>query len=210
MPYYTIEQGDCISSIAYEHGFDWEKIWKHPQNAKLKAERNNPNVLYPGDVVFIPDKEEKWVARATEKRHSFVRKGVPALVRLALVDRDGNPRANERYILDIEGKLFTGVTKADGKIEYRIPPNARQGKLTVGAEGKEVYTLRLGHTDPVSKVSGVQSRLQNLGYDCGAIDGQMGPATQSSLRAFQKKHGLQETGEPDEATLNKLKEVHGS
>ncbi|MGB9698788.1 MAG: LysM peptidoglycan-binding domain-containing protein [Thermodesulfobacteriota bacterium] len=55
MPEYTVKQGDCLSSIGEKYGIFWEKIWNQPKNDKLKEKRKNPNILYPGDVIFIPD-----------------------------------------------------------------------------------------------------------------------------------------------------------
>ena len=55
---YTVKQGDHLSSIANAFKFStYQTIWDHPHNAALKAQRVNPNVLYPGDVLYIPDKD---------------------------------------------------------------------------------------------------------------------------------------------------------
>ena len=59
MPEHMVVAGDCILSIAEENGFQWKTIWNHAANSKLKADRGDPNVLFPGDVVFVPDKRLK-------------------------------------------------------------------------------------------------------------------------------------------------------
>lgn len=210
MPDYTVKQGDCISSIAREHGFFWQTLWDHPNNAQLKAKRKNPNVLLTGDVVFVPDKSGKQEAGATECRHRFVKKGEPAKLRLQLLEND-SPRANEPYVLDIDGQLFSGNTDAQGSIEHPIPPNANKGNLTVGvAPNQQKFVLQLGDVDPVDEVSGIQARLSNLGFYYDAVDGVMSPATQTALSRFQRKHGLPATGQADSATRAKLVQVHGS
>ena len=61
MKAHQVEQGECLSSIAYECGFFPDTIWNHPQNAELKRKRNNPNALMLGDIISVPDKRIKEV-----------------------------------------------------------------------------------------------------------------------------------------------------
>jgi len=70
------------------------------------------------------------------------------------------------------------------------------------------YDLELGRLDPVDKISGVQARLNNLGFDCGRVDGVMNTETKEALQAFQVTVGLPPTGELDSATKAKLYEGH--
>jgi peptidoglycan hydrolase-like protein with peptidoglycan-binding domain len=46
--------------------------------------------------------------------------------------------------------------------------------------------------------------LKREGLDLGPIDGILGPRTAAALREFQQRHGLAQSGEPDEATLKAL------
>lgn len=93
---YVIAQGDCIDSIALKHGFFPDTLWNHGQNAELKSLRKDPNVLYPGDKLFIPDIQIREVDKATEKRHRFRRKGVPAKLHLRfLKPKDPPPEEEE-------------------------------------------------------------------------------------------------------------------
>ena len=56
---YTVVAGDCLSSIAARHGFsNWRIVYDAPENADFRAKRPNPNVIYAGDVLFIPN---QWV-----------------------------------------------------------------------------------------------------------------------------------------------------
>jgi hypothetical protein len=70
---------ECISSIAFEHGFYWETLWNHPNNANLKNERKDPNILDPDDVVHIPDLRLKEVTKPNEQDHKFKLKGLVKL-----------------------------------------------------------------------------------------------------------------------------------
>ena len=50
----------------------------------------------------------------------------------------------------------------------------------------------------------MQDRLNHLGFEAGSVDGVMGPATRTALRAFQKSAGIIADGYPDNSTLSAL------
>lgn len=54
------------------------------------------------------------------------------------------------------------------------------------------------------KVAAMQQRLDDQGYDAGAVDGLWGPNTAAALRRYQAKSGLQQTGQLDLKTLAAL------
>lgn len=211
MPEYIAKQGDCIESIAEEHGYFWETLWNHENNKELRSARLNPNVLCQDDVVFIPEKREKIEMCASEKRHRFRRKGVPSILRIVLKNEQDKPRANVAYTLEVDGTLFSGETDSKGQLMQHISPNAKRGKLTTGiGEEAEEQEFQLGYLDPISEFTGVQERLNNLGFDCGEIDGVIGPQTQEAIGAFQQEYKLEPTGKLDNATRQELKKQHGS
>jgi Putative peptidoglycan binding domain/LysM domain len=195
---YIVQDGDCLSSIAAREGFFWQTLWNH--NAALKAKRKNPNVLLVGDEVLIPDKRVNEVAGATDRRHRFVKRGIPARLRL-IVERNAVPLKNTRYTLTVDGTSRGGTTDGQGMIDVPIPPTARQGRLEIG---DLVYELDLGGLDPLDEITGIQDRLRNLGFYRGALDGELGPETKDALAEFQSIVGLQPTGELDGATKDKL------
>jgi hypothetical protein len=205
---YIAEDGDCIGSVAFEHGFFWETLWDHPKNASLKELRKNPNVLMVGDTVHIPDLRSKEEDGATEQKHQFRLKGVPAKFHLRLMQND-KPRADVEYSLEVEGKTFSGKTDGNGEITQTIPPDARKGRLRVKSGNKwEEYMLRLGQLDPADKITGAQARIRNLGFDVGDEDGENGPLTEAGLRWFQKRAGLKVTGHLDRKTSDALEKEH--
>jgi hypothetical protein len=210
MPEYCVVQGDCISSIAERYGFFWETVWNHPNNAGLKSQRLNPNVLLPGDVVFIPEKQPKAYDKPTDGKHRFVRKGVPASVRVRLLDFERRPRTGLRFCAVVDGRSSEGESDSDGYITITVPPDAQEVRLTVQEGVKtEEYVLPLGHVDPIDSFNGLKQRLTNLGYACGPGDSTLDEQTQATIRAFQREMKLQETGEVDDQTRERLKELHG-
>jgi peptidoglycan hydrolase-like protein with peptidoglycan-binding domain len=54
------------------------------------------------------------------------------------------------------------------------------------------------------EVERAQQALKQAGHDPGSVDGVLGAKTSSALRAYQKAHGLEETGRLDAATSAKL------
>lgn len=208
---HLVGQGECISSIAKEKGYFWETIWNHGPNSELKTVRKDPNILLPGDRVTLPPKSEKQESGATEMRHRFVRRGEPCGLRIRVLKNDDTPRANQPYTLEVDGTEQTGTTDHDGYLTIAIRGDSHRGLLTVGPPEDQVsYELALGNLDPIEEISGVQSRLENLGYSLAGEEGVMGPNTVEAIRDFQDTNGLIVSGEPDPETRAKLLEVHGS
>jgi hypothetical protein len=205
---HNVKHGDCISSIALQNGLFPGTLWNHPDNANLKSLRKNPNILNTGDVVVVPDPEPKQLQGATDARHRFVRKGVPEMLHLQIEDEEGEPVDGAEYTIDLDGRIIEGVTDADGWINEPIPPDANGGTLEVMVENElHEHELQLGYLDPIEEMTGVQARLQNLGYEC-AVNGDLDEPTKEALKMFQLTHGLESSGEPDDATRNALVEEH--
>ena len=213
MKAHQVEQGECLSSIAYECGFFPDTIWNHPQNAELKRKRNNPNALLLGDIISVPDKRIKEVSIPTNQVHKFRVKNVPAKLRIQFM-LQGQPRANALYTLTIDGQLMSepeARTDSRGFVTCPISPLAKHGKLVLGeGENRDEYSLQLGYLNPVSDLTGAKQRLLNLGYYSGPIDQDLSEETKQAIRTFQASSGLASTGEMDQMTQSKLQQVHDS
>ncbi len=202
---YVVQQGDCLESIAYERGLLPNAVWNDARNEDLRQKRQNPNVLLAGDLLFVPDKTLREVSGATEQRHRFRRKAVPAWFRVRLF-RNGEPRTGLKYVLKIDDQLYTGETDREGKIAQQITPDAQGGSIRLFENGRwEEYPIRLGYLDPADEAGGAWQRLSQLGYDVGENPAEEAGA---ALRQFQKDYGLKETGELDDATTKRLAEAH--
>jgi N-acetylmuramoyl-L-alanine amidase len=205
--YHVIRQGEHLSKIASDNGFsDIRTIWDHPENAELKEKRQNPNVLYPGDRVFIPDMETKVESGATEQRHSYRYHGSTLMLRIVVKDIEDEPIADTDCELLVGLNSYPLTTDGDGMIEQQIPMTATGGMLSI--QDMEI-PLEIGHLDPIEEVTGWQARLNNLGYYTGPI----GEADEEQIRLgveeFQCDNGLTVDGVCGQNTQNKLKEVHG-
>src|SRR5215470_5791880 len=129
---HTVSQGEHVSGIAGSYGLsDYKTIWYHPNNADLKNQRENPNVLFPGDSLFIPDREPNEYSRPTDRRHRFVRKRPTLKLRLTLLDQYEKPIANAGCLLVVEADSRQVTSDADGKIEEEIPLSTRKCVLTI-------------------------------------------------------------------------------
>lgn len=209
---YRVRQGECIKSIAFRRGFYWKTIWEDANNQELQEIRKNPNVLLPGDRVFIREKILKEEACAAGQRHRFRRKGIPEELRIVLKDIEDQPRANVSYRITVEGSEHEGVTGDDGLIVIPISPVDAEGTLELLEDGEvvEEYELELGNLDPPENPAGVQERLTNLGLYDGPVDGEMSSLTELAITKFQQQHDLEVTGQLDDATLQALDAAHES
>ncbi len=205
---YTVEQGDCLDSIAFAHDFFPDTIWNHPPNAAIRAERKDPNILYPGDVLTIPDKRINAHAAPTDARHKFRRKGIPKLFSVQVKRPSGSPFKNKPYEFIVDGgPPRKGATDGEGWLRQYIAPDAREAKLMVGGA---VKFFDLGHLDPVSETSGVQGRLRILKFYDGNITGSLDEKTLEAIKAYELLHDLEVTGEVSEAIRKLLVEEVGS
>ena len=204
---HTIEQGETTIGLSEEFGLFTDTIWNDPANASLKQLRQDMNVLLPGDVLVIPDLRLKEVTKPDAKKHRFKRKGVPAKFRLQVFDGE-LPRANQKYQLVIDGKSSSGAADGQGVLELYVPPQAQEGLVRIGPDNFQ-FTLRFGHLNPISDITGVQNRLANLGFlDQDAVSGEWDDATKSALGEFQTRFQLPVTGQADQATRDKLQAVY--
>jgi len=211
---YTVKQGDHLFGIAEDNGFhDYHILLDHPQNAGLKKLRQNPNILFPGDQVFIPDPQLGEESRPTDKKHSFQVNNQKLLLRLVLEDLYEKPIAGAPCDLVVEGNMQKLTTSGRGLIELPIPSDAKNAVLIVNSDQtpfqKVEIAVKVGHLDPVDALSGQKARLNNLGYFAGDVDGQADDDFESAVEEFQCDQNVTVDGKCGPITQAKLKQVHG-
>jgi len=213
---YKVKKGECLAKIASDFGFaDFRVIYNHPANAEFKKKRPNPFVIKAGDKISIPDKPApKIYLCETGKEHTFIMER-PATF-LSIYVRDGHkPLSNKDYILSAHDFRATGQTDANGLVNQPVPARATSAELYF-PDSDITFDLRIGDLDPLTEVSGLLQRLENLGFasddwsgfvlDHG--DDEVGSATIEALRRFQVENGLEPTGERTDETIARLRALH--
>ena len=208
---YTVKQGDHLFGIAEDNGFhDYHILWDHPNNADLKNLRQNPNILFPGDQIFIPDPEIREESRATNKKHSFQVNNQKLQLRLVLEDIYEKPIAAATCSLLVDGQDHQLTTNGQGMLELEITGQTKNAVLIVKSDETPFQNIeipvKIGSLDPIDTPSGQQARLENLGYFPGDGDKD---AFASAVEEFQCDNHLSVDGICGPATQAKLKQVHG-
>ena len=91
---------------------------------------------------------------------------------------------------------------------YKSPAGASNGLYYL--KGGDLKAM-VQPADAAFDVLSVRQRLSNLGFGPDLpVDKWTDDDQKSALTFFQKKHKLDTTGNPDEATVNELRKVHGS
>lgn len=196
MPVHKVAQGECISSLACRFGLTPAEIFDHPANAKLRAKRKNPDLLFPGDDVYLPDPERREEVCQTGRSHRFVVQPLLVEIRVVLQDIHGDPYPNRKFTLTGEGVQLSGKTDGSGLVQARVPATLESVMLAAwlydeGEPGEPdiEYELQVGHLDPEDTVSGMQSRLNNLGYRC-SVTGEMDEETRRAAARYRMAQDL--------------------
>jgi len=214
---HIVEEGEHLAGIAAQHGFSsFLTLWNHPDNADLKKLRKNPNVLFAGDRVFIPNRETREEDRPTDKKHSFVAASGELKLRVKVLEPLDTPRS-EPCTLTGNGFQNPMFDLGEGILVGLIPVNARKAELFFPNTGKEESEVKVpvgvGLLDPITEVAGQRQRLNNLGYFAG-FDPRSTSQFKFAVEEFQCDH-LKEIGKKkedgvcDADTQRVLEKVHG-
>jgi hypothetical protein len=236
VPPYVIRQGDHLAFLAHKFGFNADAVWNHPSNADLKNLRQAPNILWPTDILHIPDDlvtEPETHSLVMGQTNTFVSSAVPTVtVTIQFTDPS---LASQAFTVPELSDLSPNPTGADGTATFDVPVTQRSFTIVFTASGV-AFAFNVGYLDPVKTLSGVFQRLQNLGYiDRGtggtqnididkvrealrAFKGSQPSASSSSppasasgdSRAIPYNAGLDDNGALDDDTCKRLVSAHGS
>jgi N-acetylmuramoyl-L-alanine amidase len=180
--------------LAARFGLTEEAIYNHPSNTELRKTRRSRNILNPGDQVFIPSTADHKEVCATGRDYHFVVRIPKVDLRVVLQDHSGKPFAGRTFKVAARGVAASGVTGSDGLVKVSVPATLETATLSAwlyeddtAAKPDVEYELHLGRLDPHDTTTGVQARLQNLGYGC-SVSGSIDEATLAAVNRFLHDH----------------------
>lgn len=216
MALHTVVKGDHLQKLAKENGLtDWRDIYDAPENAEFRKLRPDPNFIFPGDQVFIPDLLPPAPFTIDPGTHQPFEVSSPLLrLQFKVTNAFGaHPLVGKDYELSVLDQVFEGQVPANGIIDHEVLASATTATLTVTPEpGGEsiVFQIDIAQLAPIDTTEGIQARLQSLGYQIGEIDGVNDARVRHAVVRFQRQHGLTVDGIAGPQTQAKLKQVYGS
>ncbi len=101
------------------------------------------------------------------------------------------------------GPNFRAILRYNNSVNYALAVNLLAQRLAGGPGVQAAWPREL---QPLSRTqsSELQSALNARGFDAGAADGMVGPATRDALRRFQRSIGLPADGYPTLELLQRL------
>jgi len=203
---YVVKQGDFLARLAYVHGFDADDVWANPKNQELKDTRD-PNVLMPGDLLFIPDKRVQPSKPLGNGSTNAYTAAIPTVtMSLYLKSPDGAPLAAEPYEVHGVGDIIENVTQGDGLLELEVPVTIRVFQVTLPQQERS-FDVHVGHLCPTDQESGTAGQLASLGYldmPPHAGVGQIRDDFHAAVAMFQEDNDLAVTGEVDSGTRDAI------
>jgi hypothetical protein len=182
-------------------------------NAELREQRPDPNILLPGDLLAVPDAKPKTHTLATGQRHRISVKIPRKELRLRVLAHNDEPLANAKYRLTLDGvpEARKGTTDGDGFLKEQVRIDVRGGLLEID---ERRFRLRFNYinpfpSEPVGAASGISSRLAGLGYESGGARRLRSRALTNALALFQADAGIEVTGKWDSATKDQLEKRFG-
>jgi hypothetical protein len=162
---YVIKQGDHLALLAYKFGFDADTVWNDPKNAQLRQLRPNRNLLWPTDILYIPDQNVPPVMKnlTTGTTNSFVSTAPMTTLSIAFVGSTPTSYASRAYTIQELDQLTGLATDGNGVAKFQVPVTLQIATLVFSDTG-ESYAFSIGEMDPINTLSGIFKRLQNLGY----------------------------------------------
>jgi len=199
---HIVKAGENLARIAKQYKIaNWRDLYHHPDNSALRQLRPDPNMLFQGDQIIIPQQQQQKATIRTGAKHRFeIRQCEPQKLTFRLTDCAGNPQEKIPVVYTLNGVQQTRFSDRQGKLEIQLPdPDIDEFPMDIFADPESdqpthQYLVKPSHLAPVQEVAGVQARLNSLGHDCGIADGIYGNKTKAGIESFEKANGMKVTG----------------
>ncbi len=213
---YVIRQGDYITKLGHTMGFDALSVWNDPKNAGLRDRRPDPDMLHPGDLLWVPDAPDHRKLSVKAGGSNRYAAHIPKKPIDLKIQIGGEALPKEPYmILGLGPEPVVGETDERGHLVTKVDVSVREIEVILTRK-ERTLRLRIGDLDPVDTLAGLRKRLLHLGYyqptkvGIENQDATDGDALVSALKAFQAHEKLAVTGKLDEDTRKALHGAHGS
>jgi hypothetical protein len=186
---YVIRQGDYLAKLAYTLGFDADTVWGDPKNEQLRQAgglSQDPNILRPTDMLYIPDENSNALAAyalTLGTTNTFVADTPNVTIRIQFTDAS---LTSQPYAIQELPESTRLMTDAGGTATFAAPVTLASATIVFSETGA-AFAVDIGHLDPINTLSGVFQRLQHLGFiddaNIDPADLQLEPI-RAALRAF--------------------------
>ncbi len=215
---HKVVQGESLSSIASHYGFNTiDSIYNHSNNSDFKALRSNPDIIHVGDEVFIPELSPAKYKIELNKKVTFIRKYPKELLSLLInfEEDEENQGGDKDAILIVNDVEYPSKSDSSGLVKWKLPKTSKRTGLVKlflepdQNEATHAFEVKLGDLNPVSENTGVQARLNGLGFHCGNIDNKIKDKSEEAIRKFQKVNNLVVDGIAGTNTQQALENKYG-
>lgn len=145
---HTVCKGESMGSIAFEHGFFWETLWVREESKASDAKHQFKRKGVPAQIVLVLRKPS---AKSEEKAVAAGSENHWDFDEAKPENLPDEPDANVPYQLFADGLLVKeGKSDGDGKIKATLSPAARNGILILhrGTARERTIELQFRHMDP--------------------------------------------------------------
>ncbi len=152
---------------------------------------------------FDPSRADVGVRQAAEQWASEGVTAVDGQPLPAMADAAILQPAGARGPAFLVGRNFRAILRYNNSTSYALTVGLLSQRIA-GGPGVQTPWPRDLRALTRSEVISLQKGLNQLGFDSGAPDGQVGPATRQALRGFQRSVGLPADGYPTADLLERL------
>ncbi len=215
---HKVVQGETLSSIATRFKFSTiDTIYNHSNNSEFKALRPNPDIIHAGDELFIPETVPAKLKVELNKKVTFIIKKPKEILslRINLEEDKDLQAANKDATLIVDDVEHSSKVDASGLVQWKLPKTStRMGivKLFLEPDQSEpthAFEVKLGELNPISENTGIQARLNGLGFHCGKVDNKLKIKSNEAIRKFQQVNNLAIDGMAGPNTQQTLEKQYG-